>query len=164
MLAMLQSPPPPIKLSLHRLAFRDYIKESLEKQEVFQNFSAFFAYFLPHSFIVDMRGKTHNILFIKTAAFIMSRTEKSPSFTDRLVSGNFKIKLHSAGDLIFVYCADNLAAAQATSADVNMLGASVHDGLDALHIGLPCTVGSSVGVADLDAEGNALITKFALCH
>ena len=60
--------------------------------------------------------------------------------------------------------ADNLAAAQAASADVNMLGASVHDGLDALHIGLPCTVGSSVGVADLDTKGNALITKFALCH
>jgi hypothetical protein len=76
-----------------------------------------------------------------------------------LQTGSFrvilKIKLHSAGDL---------AAAQAASADVNMLGASVHDGLDALHIGLPCTVGSSVGVADLDTKGNALITKFALCH
>jgi hypothetical protein len=57
MLAMLQSPPPPIKLSLHRLAFRDYIKESLEKQEVFQNFSAFFAYFLPRSSIVEFPGK-----------------------------------------------------------------------------------------------------------
>ena len=45
-----------------------------------------------------------------------------------------------------------------------MLGRAVHDGLDALHIGLPGTVGSSVGVGDLNAEGNALIAEFALCH
>ena len=60
--------------------------------------------------------------------------------------------------------ADNLAAAQAASADVNMLGASVHDGLDALHIGLPCTVGSSVRMGDLNAERNALAADIALCH
>lgn len=76
-----------------------------------------------------------------------------------LQTGSFrvilKIKLHSAGDL---------AAAQAASADVNMLGASVHDGLDALHIGLPCTVGSSVRMGDLNAERNALAANIALCH
>ena len=66
-----------------------------------------------------------------------------------------KLKLHSAGDL---------AAAEATGADVNMLGATVHDGLDALHIGLPCTVGPSMGVADLDTKSHALVAKFAFCH
>ena len=63
--------------------------------------------------------------------------------------------LHSAGDL---------TTAEAASADVNVLGRTVYDGLDALHIGLPCTVGSSVGVADLDAERNALFAEFTLCH
>ena len=82
------------------------------------------------------------------------KPEKSPSGSDRLVSGNL-IQLHSAGDL---------AAAQAAGADVDVLGSSVHDGLDALHIGLPGTVRSSVGVADLDAESNALVAEFALCH
>ena len=72
---------------------------------------------------------------------------------DRLVSGN--VKLHSAGDL---------AAAQAASANVDMLGRAVHDGLDALHIGLPGTIGSSVGVRDSDAESNTLLAKFTLCH
>ena len=73
-------------------------------------------------------------------------------------TGSFRViisELHSAGDL---------AAAQAASADVNVLGRAVHDGLDALHIGLPGTVGSSVGVGDLNAESHALIAEFALCH
>ena len=82
------------------------------------------------------------------------KPKKARRFTiDRLVSGN--VKLHSAGDL---------AAAEAASADVNMLGASVHDGLDALHIRLPGTVGASVGVADLNAEGHILLAKLTLCH
>ena len=81
------------------------------------------------------------------------KTEKSPSFSDRLVSGN--VKLHSAGDL---------TAAQAARADVNVFGSSVHNGLDALHIRLPGTIGSPVGVADFNAESHALVAKFALCH
>ena len=65
------------------------------------------------------------------------------------------IKLHSAGDL---------AAAEATGADINMLRCSVHDGLDALHIRLPRTVRASVRMADFDAEGHALIAELTLCH
>ena len=72
---------------------------------------------------------------------------------DRLVSGN--VKLHSAGDL---------AAAEAASADVNMLGGTVYDGLDALHIRLPRTVGTSVGMADLNAESHTLVAELTLCH
>ena len=73
-------------------------------------------------------------------------------------TGSFRViisELHSAGDL---------AAAQAASADVDMLGRAVHDGLDALHIGLPGTVSSSVGVRDSDAESNTLLANFTLCH
>ena len=45
-----------------------------------------------------------------------------------------------------------------------MAGGPVHDGLYSLHIGLPGPVGTSVGVAHLDTEGNALFAKFALSH
>ena len=76
-----------------------------------------------------------------------------------LQTGSFrvilKIKLHSAGDL---------AAAQAASACVNVLGTSVHDGLDALHIGLPSTVGASVGMGNLNTKGYALVAKLTFCH
>ena len=65
------------------------------------------------------------------------------------------LKLHSAGDL---------AAAEATGADVNVLRSTVHDGLDALHIGLPRAVGSSVRMAHLDAEGDVLFAELTLCH
>ena len=81
------------------------------------------------------------------------KPEKSPSCSTGFVSGN--VKLHSAGDL---------AAAQAASAGVNVLGRTVYDGLDALHIGLPCTIGASVRMADLDAERHIFITKLTLCH
>ena len=81
------------------------------------------------------------------------KTEKSPSYSTGFVSGN--VKLHSAGDL---------AAAHTASADVNVLGRAVYDGLDALHIGLPCTIGASVGVADFNTESHILITKLTLCH
>ena len=56
-------------------------------------------------------------------------------------------------------CAGDLAAAQAAGADVNMLGSSVHDGLDALHIGFPGAVGPSVRVGNLDAERHILVAK-----
>lgn len=63
--------------------------------------------------------------------------------------------LHGAG---------NLTAAQATGANVDVLRCSVHYGLDALNIGLPSTVGTSVGVAHLDTKRNILAAKFTLCH
>ena len=86
--------------------------------------------------------------------FSLLKTEKSPSYiSDRLVSGNVQLQR-----------ALNLAAAQAAGADVDVLRSAVDDGLDALHVRLPGTVGASVGVADLDAEGNTLVTELTLCH
>ena len=88
----------------------------------------------------------------RRSALVSSTTKKA-----RLPASLFRVIriLHSAGDL---------TAAQAASACINMLGTSVHDGLDALHIGLPCTVGPSMGVADLDTKSHALVAKFAFCH
>ena len=82
------------------------------------------------------------------------RENEKSSPSGELVSGNIRL-LHSAGDL---------AAAQAASASINVLGTSVHDRLDALHIGLPSTVGTSVGVGYLNAKGNALVAKLTFCH
>ena len=45
-----------------------------------------------------------------------------------------------------------------------MLGGSVYDGLDALHIRLPHAVGPSVRMADLDTESHVLLAKLTLCH
>jgi hypothetical protein len=41
---------------------------------------------------------------------------------------------------------------------------TVDNGLDPLNIGLPGTVGTSVGVGDLNTEGNALTTIITLRH
>ncbi len=60
--------------------------------------------------------------------------------------------------------AGNLAAAKATGACVGMLRSPVHDNLNALYVGLPGTVGTSVRVADGNAEDNTLIAKIAFCH
>lgn len=79
--------------------------------------------------------------------------KKPVTIPDRLVSGN--VKLHSALDL---------AAAQAAGACVDMLRSSVYHCFYALNVGLPCTIGTSVGVRNLNTEGNALVTELAFCH
>jgi len=58
----------------------------------------------------------------------------------------------------------HFAGTEATGAYVDVLGGTVDDRLDALHIGLPGTVGAAVGVRNLNAEHNALITKFTFGH
>ena len=45
-----------------------------------------------------------------------------------------------------------------------MAGSTVNDGLDPLYIGLPGSVGTSVGVGNLDTKGNALTTIITLRH
>ena len=45
-----------------------------------------------------------------------------------------------------------------------MAGRAVHNCLNALHIGLPGTIGTSVGAGNPDAEGHALVATFALRH
>ena len=65
------------------------------------------------------------------------------------------IPLHSAGDL---------TGTEASGADVYVGGSTLHDRLHALHVGLPGTVGTAVGVGDLDAEGDALVAEFAFGH
>ena len=88
----------------------------------------------------------------RRSALVSSTTKKA-----RLPASLFRVIriLHSAGDL---------TAAQAASACINMLGTSVHDGLDALHIGLPSTVGASVGMGNLNTKGYALVAKLTFCH
>ena len=58
----------------------------------------------------------------------------------------------------------NLVGAEASGTSVHMAGSSVHDSLNALDVGLPCTIGTSVGVGDLDTEGYALATKITFRH
>ena len=41
---------------------------------------------------------------------------------------------------------------------------AIDNRLNTLDIGLPGTIGTPVGVRDLDAEGHALVAKFALSH
>ena len=58
----------------------------------------------------------------------------------------------------------DLIGAEASGTSVHMAGSSVNDSLNALDVGLPCTIGTSVGVGDLDTEGYALATKITLRH
>ena len=45
-----------------------------------------------------------------------------------------------------------------------MARSSVDNRLDSLYVGLPGTVGASVGVGNLNAKGNALTTIITLSH
>ena len=58
----------------------------------------------------------------------------------------------------------DLIGAEASGTSVHMAGSSVNDSLNALDVGLPCTIGTSVGVGDLNTKGYALATKITLSH
>ena len=61
-------------------------------------------------------------------------------------------------------CTLYLAGAQASGANIDVAGRTLHDRFDALDIGLPCTVGTTVRVRDLDTKCDALAADFAFCH
>ena len=58
----------------------------------------------------------------------------------------------------------DFAGTQAPGTNIYMARRAVDHCLHALDIGLPGTIGTPVGVRDLDTEGHALVAKFALSH
>ena len=58
----------------------------------------------------------------------------------------------------------NLVGTEASGTSVHMARSTVHNSLDPLNIGLPSTVGTSVGVGNLNTKGNALATIITLRH
>ena len=58
----------------------------------------------------------------------------------------------------------DLVGTEASGTSVHMARSTVDNRLDPLDIGLPCTIGTSVRVRDLDTEGHALTTKITLRH
>ena len=70
-------------------------------------------------------------------------------------SGRFIRTLNRSGDL---------TGTHTPGTNINMAGGTVYDCLHTLHIGLPDTVGTAVGVGDLDAKGDALVAEFAFSH
>ena len=58
----------------------------------------------------------------------------------------------------------DLVGTQASGTGIHVARRTVHNGLDPLHVGLPCPVGTSVGVGDLNTESHALATVITLRH
>ena len=58
----------------------------------------------------------------------------------------------------------DLIGTEASGTSVHMAGSTVNDSLDALDVGLPCTVGTSVGVRNLNTKGHTLAAKITLSH
>ena len=60
--------------------------------------------------------------------------------------------------------AGNLTGTQTAGTNINMAGRTVYDRLNALDIGLPGTIGTTVRVGNSDTERDTLVAKLALCH
>ena len=58
----------------------------------------------------------------------------------------------------------DLVGTQASGTGIHVARHTVLNGLDPLHVGLPCPIGTSVGVGDLDTKSNALATVITLRH
>ena len=61
-------------------------------------------------------------------------------------------------------CPLNLVGAEASGTSVHMARSTVDNSLNALDVGLPGSVGTSVRVRNLNTEGHALATKITLSH
>src|SRR5262245_64096264 len=71
----------------------------------------------------------------------------------------------SAGGLLCLLHLLDLAGLDAGGAHEEALGRTVHDGADALDVGVPTTLGAPVGVADRHAERRLLAADLAhRCH
>ena len=58
----------------------------------------------------------------------------------------------------------DLVGTKASRTDVNMARSTVNNSFYALDVGLPSSVGTSVGVRDFDTKGHALAADIAFCH
>jgi len=61
-------------------------------------------------------------------------------------------------------CALDLTGAQASGANINVAGRTLHNSFYTLDIGLPCTVGTTVRVRNLNTKSHALAADFTFCH
>ena len=58
----------------------------------------------------------------------------------------------------------NLVGTEASRTDVDMARRTIDDGLNTLYVGLPGTVGTSVGVRNLNTERYTLAANITLCQ
>ena len=58
----------------------------------------------------------------------------------------------------------DLTGTHTPGTNIHMAGRAIDHCLNALDIGLPGTIGTSVGMGNLDTEGYALVAEFALSH
>ena len=61
-------------------------------------------------------------------------------------------------------CAGNFTGTQAPGTNIYMARRTVDNRLHTLYVGLPGTIGTSVGMGNLDTESYALIAKLTLSH
>lgn len=61
-------------------------------------------------------------------------------------------------------CSGNLTGTQAAGAGVNTLGSTIHNCSYAADIGFPGSVGTTMGVGNLNAESDVLAANLTLCH
>ena len=94
-------------------------------------------------------------------------TEKTENAAEEQKKGQKKIH----GEKPWIYanparsdCTGHIAGAETPCTDVYMARSTVDNRLDALHIGLPGTIGTPVRVGDLDTECHALAADIAFCH
>ena len=64
----------------------------------------------------------------------------------------------------FSDCTFHLVGTKASCTDMYMARSTINNSFDALDVGLPSSVGTSMGVRNLDTESHALAADIALCH
>ena len=107
------------------------------------------------------------VIFREMSAYVTIITHFFPAVQrkkTRFCKKNKKARQKGGPFIPGSYGAGYLPAAQTTGASVGVPGNAVDQNLYALHVRLPCTVGTPVGMADLNTERYSLVTELTLCH
>ena len=81
--------------------------------------------------------------------------------------GKEKSRSQGVGFLIHACCLNrsgHFAGTQTPGTNIYMARRTIHNSLNTLDVGLPRTIGTSVGVGNLNTKGHALVAKLAFCH
>ena len=106
--------------------------------------------------------QSHGYACILRSRLVVSHTTNGVSETDgRIPHLHFAKRCPGFASTV---CTLNLAGAQASGANIDVAGSTLHDCLYTHHIGLPVMIGSTVRVRNTNAKRNALAADFTFCH
>ena len=106
-----------------------------------------------------MRSIKNLVLLLNFVVRTLENCPKRRKYKKRTLLMERSLNIH-----VYRSSSFNLAWTQASWASVDMTRSTLDDSLNTLYVRLPCSVGTSVWVRNLDTKGYALSADITFCH